>query len=294
MKGFFILIAAIICSLILVPFNVVHADTHSLKTPHILILKSKDSSYYNKTINVIKKAFANTLTIKNIKDNPLKNDAQIIISLGIKAAEYSRLNFPDSRKILTFITAQQSLNLGLKKNETHLLIEQNPQKYIEFTKIVLPNKNIGILFQKNTYEFLTSSEENVSFFEVTKQSNVILITRKAIKNADVLLALPNKKIYNRLSLKGILLSTFQNGTPLISYSPAHVKAGALAAIYASPLNLAQQITETINIIKTSNKIQHSRQYAKYYSIRINRRVARSLALNLPSNLKILLEMENSH
>ncbi len=293
MKGFFIFITCLTNFFSSALFNVASADIHASAPQNILILKSKNSRYYDQTIQGIQKTFNHnaTFSIDNIENHNTQNNIALIITLGVKAAEYSRQTYPDNTKILAFITALQSQQLGLNNNELHLLIEQSPMKYIQFAQTILPHKKIGILFQKNTYDFLANETSDVKFFEVERQSNIILATRQVIKATEVLLALPNKDIYNKHSLKGILLSTFQNGTPLVSYSPAHVKAGALAAIYASPLNLGEHITKSITLLNQSRDILNTRQYAHYYSISINRRVARSLDLFIPDDLKILIAMK---
>jgi len=258
-----------------------------------LILKSKESNYYDQTIQFLNHSLANnySLRVVNIKEKPKLDSEKTIISLGSKAAQFSRTNYPDSPKIFAFLTLQQSNNFGLNPNETHLLIEQSPQVYLKFAKILLPEKKIGILFQNWQSTFIAPYKHNAIFIEVGKRQNVISATQWAIKNSDLLLAIPNRDIYNRHSLKGILLSTYQSSTPLISYSPAHVKAGALAAIYASPSNLAQKIIDTIKSSSLPTSDDPPRQFAKYYSFKINRRVAQSLSLNLISDEEIALKLK---
>ena len=99
--------------------------------------------------------------------------------------------------------------------------------------------------------------------------------------------LPDQSIYNRDTLKGILLTTYRSRIPVISYSPGHVKSGALAAIYSSPGDIGRHLANLINQrhegrLNTNNKMV----YAEYYSIATNQRVARSLGLKLPSEEKL--------
>jgi len=99
--------------------------------------------------------------------------------------------------------------------------------------------------------------------------------------------LPDQSVYNQDTLKGILLTTYRSRTPVISYSPGHVKSGALAAIYSSPSDIGRHLANLINqrhegTLNIDNKVV----YARYYSITTNQRVAHSLGLNLPSEEKL--------
>jgi len=57
-------------------------------------------------------------------------------------------------------------------------------------------------------------------------------------DSDVLLAVPDSEIYNSNSIRNILLSSYRRGIPLVGFSQAYVKAGALCAIFSTPEQLA--------------------------------------------------------
>jgi len=293
MKGLFIFITFLFSAICSAQSFSAHDEPSIKPVKKILVLKSKDSNYYDQTIQFLNNALADnySLRITNIKDKPQQDSEKIIISLGFRAAQFSRTNFQNSDKIFAFLTLQQSNAIGLNAHETHLLIEQSPQLYLKFAHILLPTKKISMLVQDWQNKFISAYKNKAIFVEVGKRNDVISATKWAIKNSDLLLAIPNRTIYNRYSLKGILLSTYQSSTPLISYSPAHVKAGALAAIYASPSNLAQKIVDAIKSSSLPSKHIPSRQFAQYYTFKINRRVAQSLSLNLISDEEIALKLK---
>ena len=83
-------------------------------------------------------------------------------------------------------------------------------------------------------------------------------------------------------MKGILLTSYRQGKPVISYSPAHVKSGALAAIYASPENIGRQIATIINQFHNKDHFSPDKLiYSDTFNIAINRQVENSLQLKLP-------------
>ena len=81
----------------------------------------------------------------------------------------------------------------------------------------------------------------------------------------------------------MLLTSYRSRKPVISYSPAHVKSGALASIYSSPVDIGRHLALLANRILESQPHQGAaHQFAKFYSITSNRQVARSLGITLPS------------
>ena len=107
---------------------------------------------------------------------------------------------------------------------------------------------------------------------------------------DVLLALPDVKIHNRRNVSSILLTTYRNRIPLIGFSSAYVKAGALAAIYSTPENIGDQLAELTVQLLTADGIMQQVIYPKYFSLSINSRVARSLGLQLQFDSEDLAQL----
>ena len=109
----------------------------------------------------------------------------------------------------------------------------------------------------------------------------------------MLLALPTPEVYNRKTLKGILLTSYRQQKPVVSYSPAHVKSGALAAIYASPKNIGEQLVSLIEqVLDNENARRKPFYYASKFDIEVNEQVAKSLNLDLPSREILLQKMQS--
>ena len=103
-----------------------------------------------------------------------------------------------------------------------------------------------------------------------------------LSNNDVLLALPDSKIYNARSAKSILLSTYHKNVPIIAYSKSFSKAGALASLYSSIDNITDKSIDLLNKIINHGQQNQKEYYPDNFSIEINSAVARSLNLNIES------------
>ena len=99
--------------------------------------------------------------------------------------------------------------------------------------------------------------------------------------------LPRQSVYNRDTLKGVLLTGYRNRKPVISYSPAHVKSGALASIYSSPIDIGRHLATLVNR-QLKNPAQKTRgfEFARFYSIRTNPRIASALGIVLPAEREL--------
>ena len=132
-------------------------------------------------------------------------------------------------------------------------------------------------------------EIQLNQFQVDADNKLLPVLRELLTRNDALLMLPRSALYNRDSLKGVLLTSYRNRKPAISYSPAHVRAGALASIYSSPNDIGRHLAQVIE--QVSARLEDGFEFARYYSISSNRRVARALALTLPdeSSLRSALD-----
>ena len=102
-----------------------------------------------------------------------------------------------------------------------------------------------------------------------------------LPGSDVLLALPDAEIYNTVTIRNILLTTYRNKVPLIGFSPGYVKAGALCAVFSTPAQIAEQSLGIIQEYAETHTLPAA-QYAKEFEVTVNEQVAHSLGLNIRS------------
>jgi ABC-type uncharacterized transport system substrate-binding protein len=275
----------------------------------ILIIKSNDNKFFNTTIEQLVdrtevEAKYTIRTLKSFKQNSTSDlNAQLIITLGHEASEYAHGLDIKNPVIHSYVTEFQYKEHPSKHNHSSVLLEQPLERYVLFIKYLLAVKNIGIL--KTSEEQVPASElrriqqkyklnMNQSIFH--KGDNPVSAVRHLLDNNDVLLTLPAPEIYNRKSLKGILLTSYRMNRPVISYSPSHVKSGALAAIYTTPENIGQQLAELVTQFLKQDSVELKPVYfASDFNISINQRVAESLHLHLAdreSILKLLRQESN--
>ena len=276
--------------------------------PSILIIKSSENSFFNKTIQQLTQKIGDKVEfhikmLDSLEHNdPLLSNSRAIITLGIAAANYPFDKKQKSPIIHSYITEFQLTKHTDEHNHHYLLLDQPLHRYLAFIKYLLAPKAIAIIkseknaVNKKTLKRLSSSlgiklEQRL----MKKGDNPLRLVRNLLHSNDVLLSLPNPDVYNRRSLKGILLASYRQNKPMISYSPAHVKSGALAAIYSSPDDIGNQLAGIIKkIISRKNAKLKTVYYASEFNISINHRVAKSLGLTLDNEELILKKLTASN
>jgi ABC-type uncharacterized transport system substrate-binding protein len=101
--------------------------------------------------------------------------------------------------------------------------------------------------------------------------------------SDILLALPDSVVFTRDTARSVLLATYRYQRPLIGFSQAYVNAGALAAAFSSPAQIARQTAELLQSLPAGRTALPAPVYPTYFSVAVNRSVARALALDVASD-----------
>jgi ABC-type uncharacterized transport system substrate-binding protein len=93
-------------------------------------------------------------------------------------------------------------------------------------------------------------------------------------------------------VKNILLSSYRQRIPVIGFSKSFVGAGALAAAYSTPDQIAQQLISIItNLLKPDRTPVGDNVYPEDFSVSTNKQVAKSLDLQIPDDDSIKFSMQ---
>lgn len=101
--------------------------------------------------------------------------------------------------------------------------------------------------------------------------------RRLVQDADLLLALPDPRVYNRHTAYAILLTTYSARLPVIGFSDAMVRAGAAAAVFASPEDVGRDVARHVRGYRRSGELPAA-AFGDHFSVSVNDAVVRSLRL----------------
>ena len=120
------------------------------------------------------------------------------------------------------------------------------------------------------------------FVTIDAKDNPITKIEPVIRNTDVFIPVPDSRLINIATAKWILHLSYRHKVPVIAFSRTYVKAGALAAIYSSPDNVAMQAVELLAGAAMEGSKTGQAYPPKYYSIHFNYSVAASLNVPIKS------------
>jgi len=244
------------------------------------------------------------ISIKNALNTQLK-EQDFVIALGSNVTK--ALLESDIRKPTLSLLIPKSFAEAIEKeypdttNLSMLLIDHPIKRHFRLISEILgKHHKIGLMLGTHTLQ----SEK--LFKQVAAESNQSLITRyieqpkqlipalKALsKETDALLALPEPGIYNKRTIRSILLSAYRYKLPIIGFSKAYVKAGAIAAIYSKPEQISTQTTTISNQFFNKNHFDKKIHQPTDFSISLNHKVARSMSMRLPEISAITEKIKKS-
>jgi len=269
----------------------------------ITIVKSGDNTYFDQTIAALVNHVDPTTRFKIVMAQEVNSDSigpgmqNLLVALGQSAVEAIKGLNGSANSINAYLTHEQYNNLEIDHQVT-VLLDQPLYRYLAFCKLMLGVDSIGLIegsvAKLNPREVNTLDEFSLKLnrYQLDPVNKLLPVLRDLLQHNDSLLMLPQQSIYNRDTVKGVLLSSYRSRKPVVSYSPAHVKSGAVASIYSSPIDIGRHLAILVNrALQNEPGTSSPFHFARFYSISTNPRVAAALGINLPAehNLRSRLD-----
>lgn len=266
----------------------------------ILNLLSSNNSTYHKVADLTSSLFSSGCQTEKCRGiifknsvNPVENEKHLLkISYGTKATALFIQHDDGTPKIRTMIPKQIADSDTVSKHSSDILdiyIDQPVSRYFSLIRTALPRSSrIGILVHESNQSMIekytsAASEAGLNVIIALVENNETGKSLSSIlDDIDVLLALPDSRIHNSKTIPNILTTAYRNKIPVIGFSSAYTKAGAVASIFTSLDNIAKETAEAAIGIIEQESPPKQRTAAKYFSIAVNYDVARSLGLSISS------------
>jgi hypothetical protein len=167
-----------------------------------------------------------------------------------------------------------------------VFLDQPPARQMELIRLALPAvQNVGVLVGAESKGHAPGLEKAarergmVLVVSAVGQSGMFLALQSLLHDADVLLALPDPGLFNSQTAANILGAAYRQRVPLIGFSPAYVKAGALFALYSTPVQIGTRGGELLRQALAAKSLPPP-QWPREFVVAVNQDVARSLGLAL--------------
>jgi len=159
-------------------------------------------------------------------------------------------------------------------------------------------KLVGVILGNESLYHQEALQKLASSFPFTLQTVVVdkfenpaTVLDSLLDDAKVILAVPDSRIYNPKTARGMLLTAFHKRVPLVAYSRTFVNNGAFAAVYSNTKQLADQTADEIILIMNNKGKLPKPQYPREFTISVNAQVARSLGIHVDNEAQIKHAMD---
>lgn len=170
-----------------------------------------------------------------------------------------------------------------------VVLDQPPGRQLELLRLALPERpRIGVLYgaeSKGAAAQLRRTAEDrgvvLSAVEAAGSGKLFSQLQGLLDESDVLMAVPDPQVFNGATVQNILTAAYRRRIPLIGFSPAYVKAGALLALYSTPAQVGTQAGEQARAVLAGKPLPLP-QGPRDFTIAVNADVARSLGIMVES------------
>jgi ABC-type uncharacterized transport system substrate-binding protein len=169
-----------------------------------------------------------------------------------------------------------------------IVLDQPVERQLAIAATLLPDaRQAGALFRTDDDPAMARYRSEAMRFglvadpeRVDSEDEVSDHIEALIERSDVVLALYDHRLFRPVTAKWMLYLAFQERRPIIGFSNALLKAGAVAAVYSTPEQIGLHAAETVKNWLSGAPPQ-AVQSPAYYNIGINRPVARALGIEVP-------------
>ena len=226
----------------------------------------------------------------------------LIVTVGTQASQHLAAQGGDT-PVLSVLTPRVSFDALAREwrkrragnggaQLSAIYLDQPPQRHFALIRELFPRaQRVAIMLGPSTAAYagelraaardhgLTPLIESVG-----AEQNLIHALDVLLPQADVMLAVVDPLVFNRTNAQRVLLTAYRHRVPLVGASPAYVRAGAIAAVHATPAQIGQQLGDVLaRFARNGSRQLPAPQYPKQLAVTVNEQVARSLEVPLPAN-----------
>lgn len=276
------------------------------ETPtRVNVVLSQDSALYWELYEAFEARLRSLAYKTDIRAHVLPDvpDGDVLVGAGLPAS-LTLFDRHQAKVVVSTLVPRQALarpSLQPNVRAAAVYLDQPPERYIKLIRAVLPEaKRLGILYgavsRQDRTEFQKAARAagfDLRETDLGSEDNVV----RALENLpdrQVLLVPPDPRVSSEQNVYPLLLATYQRGIPVIAFSAAYVKAGALAAVYSTAAQVGEQTADLIGLFLEKGRLAPTAQYPKAFDVSVNRHVAKSLGLTVPDEgeLRRRLSREN--
>lgn len=263
---------------------------------------------FNESIGTTGQSKSQLINIASLREkefnDKLASPSTLLIPIGTKATE-KVIHFTSNKQLFSVLvpklTIEQLNKTATEKNSKlgALFLDQPVIRQLRLIQAIIPgNPVIGIIAGHSTAaiknEVLTAGQSvaaNIQFQSIQDSNDLYKRLPQVLDSAKVLLPMADPDIYNPRTIEYLFLSAYRKQVPIIGFSDATVRAGALAAVFSTPAQLGQQLAISVRRWLNGSADALNDSYPNEFTVTINRQVARSLEIKIMNEDSLVLKIK---
>jgi ABC-type uncharacterized transport system substrate-binding protein len=266
-----------------------------------VLLAEEGTSYSEFARSFAAEAERNNLSLSIDQTSSLPQETDLLVAVGTKSAAMAlNSRFP----VLVVLVSKAGFDKLQRQILDHLehnifsaiYLDQPSRRQIDLIAVALPNvKNVGLFVSAQSADMTSlrkaMTESRFVLHEQQLESDETLYRdlHSLLQKSEILFAIPDAQIYNSSTMRNILLETYRSGIPMIGFSPAYVRAGALCAVFSTPEQIAKQAVSQARQFAESGHLS-AIQYPSEFEVMVNPQVARSLGIDIKDAATLVRQM----
>lgn len=231
----------------------------------------------------------------------LQKNIDLAISIGSESAKRIISNNPNFPVLFTLIprqTLSRLLSTAPDKilNTYAIYLDQPASRLLKLPDILLgKSSRIGIVLDSPDNKLVRSMQRNVASGDrlileyASEYSKPIDAMNQTLSKSDIYIAVYDSNILNSHTAKWLLYMAYKKNKPIIGYSDAYTRAGAVASVFSTPEQIGRQTGEVALEILTKRTHKHFYD-PEYFTITVNERIQRLLRLEPKNSREIKSEL----
>ena len=271
--------------------------------PDIRIVSSSDTGLYMRFQSAFRSAWSHPgnatlpetvyLADGQLNGSSLPPDTDLVVTVGTRAAQAVAALGMDVPALQTIIPESAHRSLAKTQAEcrrqTAVYIDQPISRQLELGKLMFPQLEkpglllgpVSIMRRPEAESAGTAGNLELTIGEVDRDGSTMSAGRELLGASELFIAINDPLVLNRENAKWLLYVAYQNRIPVIGFSRAYVKAGAAAAVYSEPEQIARQAAELAQgWLESGDECLPPAEFPRYFRVTVNRAVSRSLGSDM--------------
>lgn len=215
---------------------------------------------------------------------------RVVVSIGGRAAQAVAEAAPSAAVIHTLLTRAGFARLPPAPNGgavSAVFLDQPASRQVALIRLALPEaRRLALLAGPNSAALIEdiAAAARRQGLETTRATvstdrELFLALQQVFSEPAVLVATPDPVVFNSYTVQNVLLTAYRHRSPVVGFSPAYARAGALLALYSTPEQIGTQAARAITAVLGGGRLPPPSP-PHDFEVGVNMNVARSLGIVL--------------